>query len=101
MDQYAEFRVGNVNAAVVNTVISELQQIAGYSALNVFYSPSDKILRIGVGGEDLTTWRTNLLAAIQARFGKVPDLDRFATGPSDMDPKVRVVTGRDSRRGLK
>lgn len=99
-DQYAEFRVNNVTRSVAIAAIEQINAIPGADIIGCDWDPISRILRVGVGGENLATFRTNLLAAIQARFGKTPDLDRFATNPDDMDPKNRVITGRDRRSGV-
>lgn len=99
-DKYAEFQVNNVTRAVAIAAIEQINGIPGADIIGCDWDPTSKVLRVGVGGSDLTAWRANLLAAIRARFGRVPDLDRYVTDPSDMDPKNKVITGRDRRSGV-
>lgn len=96
-DEYWDVKVFDVPQAQVQPAIDLINGLdqTGVSISVMAWSPDDNIFRLGVGGANLSTFKTALRNAVQSQYGKLPEFDVVRSDPDEMDPKTRVCTAAD------
>ena len=96
-DSYQEIEITGLNSAQAKGVMDVVSAIAGFDVLVQTHSPATNILRIGVGGADLTSFLSDFRSQILSRLGRLPDVDVSRANTNAMSPGVRCKTGKDRR----
>lgn len=100
-DEYWEVQVRNINQAQADAAQTSIQGLdqTGVTIMLQAWSPDDNVFRLGVGGTDLSSFKTALRNAVQSEYGKLPEFDVVRETPNEMSPKARVCSGSDVAAG--